>query len=1077
MNLIKASIDRPIAVVSAVIMVVLFGYLALQTIPIQLAPDVNRPVITVNTSWRGAAPAEIEREVTNRQEEVLKGISGLKTIKSKSSNGSARITLEFEIGTNMDKSLLLVANRLDRVNGYPDEANEPSLSLAGAEDRPIAWFIITRQDGNTKTIHEYGDFMREVVQDRIERVDGVSEVTIYGGSEREIRITIKPELLARYRLTVGAVTTALRRANAAISAGDVDEGKRSYVVRTEAELNNLDAIRSVVLRSVQDSSTGRVGRVSVGDIAQVEFAYKDPTARIRQLAQPALAYNAKRETGANVIKTMAGIKEAVAELQAGPIKDAGLKLRHVYDETVYINAAIDLVQQNIWVGGLLAALILILFLRSWRATLIVSIAIPVSVVGSFVAMAALGRSLNVISLAGLAFAVGMVVDAAIVVLENIFRLREQGKPPAIAAYEGAKQVWGAVFVSALTTVMVFIPILVMQLEVGQLFRDIAVAISVSVMLSLIVSVTVLPALSSRLLAGSSSGQAGEFNRLRLPVIDHFADAFVATVVGYARLMLRSKFLSILAVVVVSGTAIVAAAKFLPKLEYLPDGNRNLVFVSLIPPPGYNLATMTEIAGRFEDATRPLWSTLHGPESKPGEPPKLDRFFFVASPRFTFIGAAAIDPSRAHELREPLNNIVYDQPGTYGFARQLSLFGRGLGGSRQIDLDISGPDLETIFGVALRAAGQVGKVLPRSEGNGFRPVPGLELGAPEVRILPDRARLADAGITALELGLSIDAFNDGLRVAEVTIGNERIDMMLKGGDAEVVETQGINNLPVLTSEGMIVPVSSLAKVVLTSGPTQIQHKERLRTVTLQVTPNDRIPLETGLEMMRNQVIAELQKQGLPDGVQLRLSGTADKLDVTWDAMRGQLLIAIIIVYLVMAVLFESFIYPLIILLSVPLAAAGGVGGLTVLNLFYPQRLDMLTMLGFVILVGIVVNNAILLVHQTLVHIRAEGMTPADAITEATRNRIRPIFMSTLTSVVGMLPLVVLPGAGSELYRGLGSVVVGGFGALGDSDSGHHSAHAELGSWTTRVTSCFTKTCRPGRAGTASSRVGTAGKLTD
>lgn len=232
MNLIKASIDRPIAVISAVIMVVLFGWLALKTIPIQLAPDVNRPVITINTSWRGAAPAEIEREVTNRQEEVLKGISGLKSITSRSSNGSARVTLEFEVGSNMDKALLLVANRLDRVNGYPDEANEPTLSLSGAEDRPIAWFIITRQDGNTKPVHEFGDFMRNVVQDRIERVEGVSEVTIYGGSEREIRITTRPELLARYRLTVADVTNALRRANAAISAGDVEEGKRSYVVST-----------------------------------------------------------------------------------------------------------------------------------------------------------------------------------------------------------------------------------------------------------------------------------------------------------------------------------------------------------------------------------------------------------------------------------------------------------------------------------------------------------------------------------------------------------------------------------------------------------------------------------------------------------------------------------------------------------------------------------------------------------------------------------------------------------------------------------------------------------------------------
>ena len=1020
MNIIKASIERPIAVVSAVIMVVLFGWLALKTIPIQLAPDVNRPVISINTKWPGAAPVEIEREITNRQEEVLKGINGLSRIKSRSTGGSARVSLEFKVGTSMDRVLLLVANRLDRVTGYPEEADEPTLSLAGAEDRPIAWFIITRQPGNTKPVHEYGDFMREVVQDRIERVSGVSEVTIYGGSEREIRVAVNPALLARYRITVPDITNALRRANAAVSAGDVDEGKRSYVVRTDGELNTLQAIRSVVLRAQQDSTTGRVGRVVVGDIAEVAFDYKDPSARIRQSAQAALAFNAKRETGANVIETMEGIRLAVAELNAGPIAKNDLKLRQVYDETLYINSAINLVRQNIWVGGSLAAVILLLFLRSWRATLIVSIAIPVSVVGSFVAMAMLGRSLNVISLAGLAFAVGMVVDAAIVVLENIYRLREKGLPAMQAAYEGTRQVWGAVFVSALTTVMVFIPILIMELEVGQLFRDIAVAISVSVLLSLVVSGTVLPALSARLLAGVRQDRG----RLRLPVIDHFADAFIATVTGYTKLVLASKLFSLVIVAAVSCGTAFAAWSYLPKLEYLPSGNRNLVFVSLIPPPGYNLATMTEIASRFEDATRPLWSSETGPESEPGQPPKMDRFFFVASPRFTFIGAAAVDPSRASELRAPMNKIVYQQPGTFGFASQLSLFGRGLGGSRQIDLDISGPDLETVFEVAGRAARLVEKHLPRSEGNGFRPIPGLELGAPEVRIVPDRARLADAGISTRDLGQAIDAFNDGLRVAEVTIGSDRIDLMLKGSAGQITQTQGIANLPVVTAQGLIVPVSSLAKIELTSGPTQIRHKERQRTVSLLVTPRDDIPLQAALELLDDKIIKVLEAEGVPPGIRMRLSGTADKLKVTWNAMQGQLLIALIIVFLVMAVLFESFVYPLIILLSVPLAAAGGVGGLTVLNMYIPQRLDMLTMLGFVILVGIVVNNAILLVHQTLVHVRHEAMSASEAIIEATRNRVRPIFMSTLTSVFGMLPLVVLPGAGSELYRGLGSVVVGG-----------------------------------------------------
>ncbi|MEM1200426.1 MAG: efflux RND transporter permease subunit, partial [Pseudomonadota bacterium] len=493
MNIIKTSIERPIAVVAAVLMTVLLGWLALQTIPIQLTPDVNRPVITINTEWLGAAPAEVEREITNRQEEELKGINGLASSESSSRRNSARVTLEFEVGTNMDRALLLVANRLDRVSGYPEEVEEPTLSLAGAEDNAIAWFYMTRQDGNERPIHEYGQFLKDVVQERIERVQGVSEVTAYGGSDPELQIVVEPATLASYGLTVTEMVQSLRRANAALSAGDVDEGKRRYVVRTEAELNTVEAIKSVVLRSERDESTGRVGRVTVADVAEVKLDYKDPTSLIRQKGYSAIAFNAKRETGANVIETMEGIRQAVKELNAGPIPQAGLTLQQVYDETDYISSAVNLVRQNIWYGGTLAAVVLLIFLRSWRATLIVSIAIPVSVIGSFVAMAALGRSLNVISLAGLAFAVGMVVDAAIVVLENIYRHRERGMSAAKAAYEGARQVWGAVFVSALTTVMVFIPILVMELEVGQLFRDIAVAISVSVMLSLLVSITVLPA--------------------------------------------------------------------------------------------------------------------------------------------------------------------------------------------------------------------------------------------------------------------------------------------------------------------------------------------------------------------------------------------------------------------------------------------------------------------------------------------------------------------------------------------------------------------------------------------------------
>jgi len=1020
MNLIRIAIDRPIAVIAAVLMIILFGLIALRTIPIQLTPDVRKPVITIRTSWAGAAPAEIEREIINRQEEVLRGMEGLEQISSRSRDGQGSISLEFSVGQNMDKALLLVSNRLNRVSGYPAEANEPTLDTAGSEDTPIAWLTLTRTGDNNRNIHTYSNFVEDVIQERLERVAGVSLVNVYGGTKKQMEVIVDPSKMALYGLTVPRVVNSLAAANSSASAGDIDEGKRRYVVRTEGDLSSIDQIRAVVLRSNMDRLTGGIARVTVGDIADVRFGYKKATATIRYLGKPAIVINTVRETGANVIDTMKGIRQAVADLNRDFLPREKLKLHQVYDETTYINSAIDLVQQNIYVGGTLAALVLLLFLRSGATTLIISLAIPVSVIGSFVAMAAMGRSINVISLAGIAFAVGMVVDAAIVVLENIYRHRQQGHSAAKAAYIGAQQVWGAVLVSALTTVLVFTPVLVMKLEIGQLFRDIAVAISVAVTLSLIVSVTLIPALANRLLRKVPASTATR----RLPLIDDFAEWFVNRVVAYTHVCVNSKPVALGTVLIICGTAAAATALFLPKLEYLPEGNRNLVVGALMPPPGYNLATASGIAKDVEDAVRPLWASETGPESKPGEPPKIDNFFFVARPSSTFVGASSVDPSRVAELIPVIRKPIFKEPGTFGFITQPSLFGRSIGSGRSIDLDISGPDLEKILDVALKATATIGRVLPREEGNQLRPKPGLELGAPEVRIYPDPTRLADNGVTAREFSQTVDAFNDDVRVAEITIEGKRIDLVLKGLKGRVSETQGIGYLPVVTRSGDIVPVNSLADIEVTSGPTEILHKGRQRTVSLEVRPSARIPLEAAMDTLSEKVITPLQNEGLPPGISLELSGTADKLTEAWKSMVINLSIAVIIVYLVMAVLFESFIYPLIIVLSVPLATAGGVGGLAVLNLFVRQQLDMLTLLGFVILVGIVVNNAILLVHQTLYHYRQEGLGFEESLIEATRNRIRPIFMSTLTSIFGMLPLVVFPGAGSELYRGLGSVVVGG-----------------------------------------------------
>ncbi|MEL7115828.1 MAG: efflux RND transporter permease subunit [Pseudomonadota bacterium] len=1018
MDPIKASIDRPIAVLAIVFMAVLFGMLSLTRIPVQLAPDVRKPIVVVETGWPGAAPVDIEREIVNRQEDAFRGLEGLEVMTSRSRTGEAEVTLEFAVGTDMGDILLLVSNRLDRVGGYPDEAGEPTLNTSGSDDSPIAW-IIVRDNGASRSLPQYGDFVEDVIQERIERVDGVSAVNIFGGVSRELQIVIRPEELARFGITIPQVIARLRAENISLSAGDVEEGKRRYVVRADGNLNTIEAIESVVLRSQSQGGSGALGRIRVADVADVDFAYKESTTRLRFRGEPALAFNIVREAGANVIATMEDVRAVIAELDAGPVAAEGLMLEQVYDETVYIEGAIDLVVQNIWIGGLLAASVLLLFLRSPRATLVISMAIPVSIVATFVAMAVTGRTLNVISLAGIAFAVGMIVDAAIVVLENIYRLREQGKSRREAAYLGAKQVWGAILVSALTTVMVFIPILVMQLEAGQLFRDIAVAISVSVLLSLIVAVTVIPALSSRLFKG------GEAKTIALPGVDHFGRGFHWLIMSYVRLTVRFRVLGLAMVAGIATGAAVLAALFLPKLEYLPEGNRNLVFGLIIPPPGYNLETTKTIAERIENVAKPMWEARPATEMEDGRP-TLQSFFFVATPGNSFVGAAAVDGSRVAEVIPILSRPIFAEPGTFGFMTQPSLFGRGVGGGRTIELNVSGESLEDILAVAGQAAGRISGLLPRSEGHQFRPIPGLELGAPEVRLIPDRVRLADAGLTTNDLAQTVDAYNDGVRVAEINVGNRRLDLTLKGDVSSLLglRTQDVGSFPVVTPSGQIIPASELAEVRVTAGPTEIRHLERLRTVTLEVRPSDALALEAAVELLETEVITPLEAQGLPDGVRLSVSGTADQLSQTWNAIQINLLVAMIIVFLVMAILFESFVLPLVVMISVPVAAAGGVGGLAVLNIIGTQPLDMLTLLGFVILVGIVVNNAILIVHQSLFHLRHEGMSPVDAIEEATRNRIRPIFMSTLTSVCGMLPLVLFPGAGSELYRGLGAVVVGG-----------------------------------------------------
>ncbi len=1098
--MIESYVRNPVKVTVGVLLVVLFGVIGLFRMPMQLTPEVQIPTITIETRWPGASPGEVEKEIIIEQEEQLKSVEGIVKMTSASKDSVGTIVLEFPVGTDMSEALLKVNTRLQQVQSYPEDADEPIISAANSGDRPIAWFILRPrviapeairafvtdhpaladklepaiQAPNSgmriKRLQElandfpvvkellppsdmdattYRKFAEDFIEARFERVPGVANANVLGGREEELQVVINPEKLAARQLTIADVRMALQGANKDTSAGDVWEGKRRWVIRTLGLFRSPDQVLKVLVAYREGAPVYIRDVVALKEDGRprVELGYKKPDGIVKQFGQTSIAINAQRAVGANVLDVMTGLRRENEALNRGILQQRGLQLEQVYDETDYIYSSVDLVQTNILIGGLLTVAVLLTFLRSVRSTLVIAVAIPSSIIGTFLVLSILGRSLNVVSLAGIAFAVGMLVDNAVVVLENIYQHYQRGKSPFRAAVDGACEVQGAVLASTLTTLAVFIPVLFVEEQAGQLFRDIALAVSGGVALSLIVSLTVIPMASARLLQkrprnsasatdparngrpdvmgsadpGNPLPSSSGLNRLFGP-IDVLASKLVGGLMALNR-WLQSRFLARLAVVVgFVGLAIAASWLLMPKVEYLPSGNRNLVFGILLPPPGYNLDQLVSIGERIEESLQPYWDIdPTDPRSNPNNLPAIKDFFFVARDRQVFMGVKAVDDLRANELVEVVQNVITGVPGTIGFAQQSSLFEQGLTAGRTIDIEINGPDVDKLLGLAVEIFVQIPQVVP---GARAIPQPSLDKASPEVHVRLRREQAAELGVTDRELGYWVNALVDGAYATDFYKGNTKIDLSIVGGQRFAQRTQDVRTLPIAVPTGDLVTIGSVADVKISSGPEQINHVNRLRNITIQVSPPPEIPIEQALEDIQRTILSPIRERGvLGEDYQFTLAGTVDDLRKTWDALGLNFLLALLITYLLMAGLFESWLYPFVVILSVPLGALGGFIGLYVLNLFVLQPLDVLTMLGFVILIGTVVNNPILIVEQALINLRA-GKDYTTAVLEATRARIRPIFMTTMTTVLGLLPLVVMPGSGSELYRGLGSVLLGG-----------------------------------------------------
>ena len=989
MNLTRLSLGNHVGVVVGVILALIFGVITMLSLPIQLTPEVSEPEITITTVWRAASPEEVEADIVEPQEDVLRGLPGMVEIQSKAQRGRGEVTVTFAVGTSMERSLLEVMNRLNRVPRYPADAEEPILSSVGGDSRAIAWFILKPIAGNDRDIASYQDYIEEVVQTRFERVPGVALSEVRGGREREVRISFDPYKAAELGVELPKAAQLAGGAEN-ISAGFADVGKRRYTVRFPGAYT-VDALQDLVIDWREGSP------VLLRDVATIDVILEDRDSFVIQNGELSMAVNAHRESGVNVLEVMNGLQQAMQELSEGPLKRARLSIEQVYDETIYINRSIDMVVVNLMLGVLAAILVLLWFLRHLRSTLMVAVAIPLAIIPSFMFLDMAGRTINVISLAGLAFAVGMVLDAAIVVLENIVRRRENGETAMEAAAKGTSQVWGALIASTATTVAIFLPVIFLEDEAGQLFADLALTVAAAVVFSLIVAITVLPAAASRWLQSNNMAD----------VHHHWWDNMSRGIMWLTSSS-RRRFAWIIGLTLLS---LSTTYYLFPKPDYLPEGNRNLVFAFILPPPGSNVESLEKEMGQvIAERMAPYIS---------GEmQPQVKNYFFVAFSRGVFMGARTTNPEETDKLVGIINGAIRGFPDTIAFAKRSSLFG-GFGEGKTINVDIQGRDVESLLLAAQLGFGEIRQAIP---GASVRPFPGLDLSEPELRLIPKDREIAEAGWTRETVAGVVRALGDGLFIGDYFDGESRLNVILRGTPWDTPEE--LLAMPVATPNGGVQPLGQLVSLMRTSGPAELRRIDRRRTITLQVTVPDGISLSEALDIIKRDVHPKMETL-LPDDGEINYTGTAEKLEMTLSEMKGTFILAIAILYLLISALFRSFIDSALVLMTIPLAAVGGVIAIK-LGLIYGLAgfsMNLLTMIGFVILLGLVVNNAILLVHQTRAAER-EGIARLDAVLQAVRLRLRPILMTTLTSIFGMLPLLLMPGAGTELYRGMAAVIVGG-----------------------------------------------------
>ncbi|MDF1762740.1 MAG: efflux RND transporter permease subunit [Oleibacter sp.] len=1045
----EASIRQGIVLTVSVLIICVLGIVAAFRIPVQMIPDLEVRTISVVTGWAGATPQDIEKEILVEQERYLRTVPNLQRMTSNAETGEASVELEFPFGVDINESLIRVSNALSQVSSYPENVDQPRLFSSSFSQNAFMYFSIHPIPGNPNNLDMdlMFDFVEDYVRPRMERVKGISEIEVRGGAERQIQIKIDPARLAQRGLSLTEVRDKIRLRNTDTSAGDIDSGKRRYLLRTVGRFEKAQELEELIL-SHQDGA-----EVRLRDVASVELDHYEVRSESYTQSERSIRLAVRREAGSNVIDIKTSLLPLVDEIEKDLLEPNGLTISLSGDDVRYVQASISNVWTNLSIGALLATLVMYSFLRSGRATLVGVLSIPICTIAAFIGLLLFDRTINVISLAGVAFAIGMTVDNTIVVLESIEQARRRGLSLYQAALTGVREVWPAVLASSLTTVLVFAPVLFVQEEAGQLYSDIAIAIASAIIVSMLVAVTVVPSASARLgfgkktqaaaqqkqAAGLDSDQKSGLKSKRNSESDQDAATPVSTVQqrilnGVERLIktpVRQVGVIGLTLLLTLGVAI----PFMPAAEYLPEGEEPKAFSRMIAPPGYNLAEMAAIG---EDLRKKLTPAVNADLTMfdRGElpVPALKYYSMNVSAESVWFLSEPVRDDDIEPMMESLTKLFRSYPGMRAFSSRGSIISSNDGGTRAVNLDISGPDLATLYTTAENAYRRAETLFynPQLESEPSS----LSLDQPLLEVLPRWERLAEYGYNAEDFGYAVAALSDGAFVDEFFIDDDKIDIFLLSDAGQNLQLEALANLPMATPSGAVVPLSSLAELRETVDSATVRRVDGNRTVTVRIIPPRAVALETAVARVRDELLPQMRTEGeILSGVSIDISGASDQLDATRDALLGNFAVAVVLIYLLLAAIFQHWGFPLVILTTIPLGMAGGLVGLIALNASndllaligvqgLTQPFDMITMLGFLILLGTVVNNPILIVDQARINLRDHKMQIREAVLSSVSTRLRPIMMSTLTTVFGLAPLVLIPGAGTELYRGVGVVVLSG-----------------------------------------------------